>query len=215
MAASTAGLDAAAAGLSTGECACVSHQAAHVAKHLAPAIAFNRDVAAVREILMVARFPDGGPRAAALPVLGTALTPTGVRASSPATSLRGSHRTIVPLPMDVSVFSRDTFDKLLCRVCLVISCSRHGLVLAEGEGASRWPPPVASPPDPRRVSSRPSIRGACRDGYVEGDASGASAAGAGGSAVVAHGSVAGAKGWAAGVRRAASGEGGSAARCPG
>ena len=215
MAATTAGSDAAAAGLSTGECAWVSQQAAHVAKELAPAISFNRDVAAVREMLMVARLPDGGQRAAALPVLGTALNPVGVRASSPAMSFQGSHRTIVPLPMDVSVFSRDTFDKLLCRVCLVFSCSRHGLVLAEGGGASRWPPPVASPPDPRRVSSRPNSRGACRDCHVEGDATGASAAGAGGSAVVARGSVAGAEGSAAGVRRAAAGEGGSAVRFPG
>jgi len=104
---------------------------------------------------------------------------------------------------------------MLCRVCLVYSCSRHGLVLEEGAGSSRWPPPVASPPDPRRICSRPNSGGACRECLVEGEASGvssagakASAAGTGGSALGARGSVVCAGGSAAGVRPAAAGDGG-------
>jgi len=95
-------------------------------------------------------------------------------------------------------------------------------VLAEGAGSSRWPSPVASPPDPRRICSRPNSCGACRDCLVEGHVSGvsssgakASAAGTGGSAVGARGSVVCAGGSAAGVRPAAADDGGSAASFPG
>jgi len=152
-AALTAGGDAAAAGLSSTQCMWVSEQAAHVARSLASSVALHRDVAAVREMLPVARPPAGGSRAASLPVLGTALCAVGTPAASLTTSSRASHETCTPTPMDASVFSRATLDKLLCRVCSVYSCTRHGFVLAEGEAASRWPSPVTSPTDPRRLSS--------------------------------------------------------------
>jgi len=105
-AASMACSDAAAAGLSTRECAWVSQEAASVARELAPTLAFNRDVAAVRNMLAKASLPDGGPRAAALPVLGTALSPNAMRAALPTVSSQGNHHLIVPLAMDISVFAR-------------------------------------------------------------------------------------------------------------
>jgi len=92
-----------------------------VARELTPTLAFSRDEAAVRNMLAVARLPGGGPRAAALPVLRTALFHNSMRAALPTVSSQGNHYLIVPLAMDVSVLARDTLDEMLCRVCLVYS----------------------------------------------------------------------------------------------
>ena len=105
-AASMAGSDTAAAGLSTRECAWVSQKAARVARERTPTLAFNRDVATVRNMLAEARLPDGDPRAAALLVLGTALSFNAVRAALPTVFSQGNHHLIVPLAMDISVFAR-------------------------------------------------------------------------------------------------------------
>jgi len=98
-----------------------SQDAARVARELTPTLAFSRDEAAVRNMLAVARLPGGGPRAAALPVLRTALFHNSMRAALPTVSSQGNHYLIVPLAMDVSVLARDTLDEMLCRVCLVYS----------------------------------------------------------------------------------------------
>ena len=141
-----AGRDVAAAGLPARSRARLVAEKVSAATELAPATSRIGDVAAVREYLQSACDPAEDERMSRVGSNSASRSsPSGVRASSsgggaaahavPPTSADGA---VVP---DCTISGRDTFSRLLCRLCLRYACRAHGA----RQGMELLAPPLTAP----------------------------------------------------------------------
>jgi len=144
-----AAVDSAAAGIGPSSRAWAVLQAGAVVAACEEGFRLRADASLLRELRSALRSPGVGAVAAEAS-LGGSLLDVVARHLSTGTPISAP---IVPPRTDTTVLERDTFSRLLCRVCLRYTCRLHGLPCRERLPTTPGVVPVHLPPDPNVLSS--------------------------------------------------------------
>ena len=144
-----AAFDAAAAGIGPSSRAWAVLQAGAVVAACEEGFRLRADASLLRELRSALR-PPGVGAVAAEASLGGSLLDVVARHLSTGTPISAP---IVPPRTDTTVLERDTFSRLLCRVCLRYTCRLHGPPCRERLPTTPGVVPVHLPPDPNVLAS--------------------------------------------------------------
>jgi len=141
--------DATTAGLGPSSRAWAVRQAGAAVAACEEGLRLRADVSVLQELRSALRSPGAGVVAAEASLGGSLLKAVSRRVST------GTPMAVptMPPPMDTTVFERDTFSRLLCRIYLRYACRLHGPACSEPVPTTPGVVPVHLPPDPNVLAS--------------------------------------------------------------